>query len=522
MKTLWFKGVLLAGVLLALLAWWRPGIGFGSQAQAAPIQQVLLSLYDTEAQPASHHLVPKQPTLIKLWASWCPLCLSELDMTEAWVGDAAFGGANVVTVASPGVLGEQPLADFQRWYAGLDHPGLPVLLDPSGELVKKLGVSVYPSWVVLDAEGRLQRIIKGSLTKPQALALLQDPKADLNLSAPTFYQPQAKQQAVPVNARTIYFAGGCFWGVEAYFERIAGVVDAVSGYANGRTENPSYEDVVSRHTGHAETVRVTYDADKISLEDLLRHYVRIIDPTSLNRQGNDRGVQYRTGVYTTNSADAAVVTAALSELQTRYDRPIVVENQPLTQFYEAEVEHQDYLLKNPNGYCHIDLSLADEPLPNQASAPKPDFDPTQFVPPTTQALKQSLSRAEYDVTQNNGTERAFSHAYDHLFEPGLYVDVISGAPLFSSRDKYQSGCGWPSFVRPIAASAVVEQEDLSYNMRRIEVRSRLANAHLGHVFPDGPADRGGLRYCINGASLRFIPLADMAQEGYRAWIKDVE
>ncbi|MBP6115434.1 MAG: bifunctional peptide-methionine (S)-S-oxide reductase MsrA/peptide-methionine (R)-S-oxide reductase MsrB [Neisseriaceae bacterium] len=522
MKTLWFKGVLLAALLLALLAWWRPGIGFGSQAQASPVQQLLLSLYDTEAEPASHYLVPKQPTLVKLWASWCPLCLSELATTEAWVDDPDFKDANLVTVASPGALGEQPLADFKRWYQGLDYPGLPVLLDPSGELVKLLGVSVYPSWAVLDGQGQLQRIVKGSLNKPQALALLQDPKADLNLSTPTFYQPQAEHEATPINVRTIYLAGGCFWGVEAYFERIDGVVDAVSGYANGRTENPSYEDVMRKNTGHAETVKVTYNADRLSLNDILQHYFRIINPTSLNQQGNDRGSQYRTGVYSTDPAEQALVAAALTALQAQYSQPIVVENQALTQFYEAEAYHQDYLRKNPNGYCHVDLSLADQPLPKQDKVAKPAFDPAQFTQPSPQALKQSLSNEQYRITQESGTERAFSHAYDNLFEPGLYVDVVSGAPLFSSRDKYQSGCGWPSFVRPIAAGAVVEKEDLSDNMRRIEVRSQLADAHLGHVFPDGPKDRGGLRYCINGASLRFIPQADMAQEGYAAWLSAVE
>ncbi|MBP6563263.1 MAG: bifunctional peptide-methionine (S)-S-oxide reductase MsrA/peptide-methionine (R)-S-oxide reductase MsrB [Neisseriaceae bacterium] len=519
---MWLKGVLLAALLLSLLAWWRPSIGFVSQAEAASIGQLLNTFQDTEGRPSSDHIKGKQPTLVKLWASWCPLCLSELPVTEAWVNDADFKGANVVTVASPGVLGEQPLNDFKQWYRGVSYPQLPVLLDPSGELVKSLGVSVYPSWAVVDAKGQLQRIVKGSISKPQALALLQNPEANLRAPELTFYQPKVDQAAVPINVRTIYLAGGCFWGVEAYFERIDGVVDAVSGYANGRTERPSYEDVVYKNTGHAETVKVLYDADKLSLNDVLQYYFRIIDPTSLNQQGNDRGAQYRTGVYTTDPAEQAVVAAALSQLQTRHQKPIVVENQPLTQFYDAEEYHQNYLLKNPNGYCHVDLSKADEPLPGKAKTASPDFDANRFVKPDAKTLKQSLSRAEYQITQDGGTERAFSHAYDDLFDPGLYVDVVSGEPLFASTDKYQSGCGWPSFVQPITASAVIEKEDLSYNMRRIEVRSAVADSHLGHVFPDGPPKRGGLRYCINGASLRFIPLADMAQAGYGAWVKDIK
>ena len=465
-----------------------------------------------------------KPTLVKLWASWCPLCLSELGQTEAWLSDPDLAGVNLLTVASPGVLGEPLLAAFKDWYSGLDYPELPVRMDSSGELVKRLGVKVYPSWALINQRGELARVIKGSINKSQALALLADPEADLNDAAHTFYQPKKDTESVPINARTIYLAGGCFWGVEAYFERIDGVLDAVSGYANGTSENPSYEDVVYRKTGHAETVKVVYNPDKLSLDDILQYYFRIIDPTSLNKQGNDRGVQYRTGVYTTDPAEQTVVAAALTALQARYKRPVVVENTPLVHFYDAEQYHQDYLLKNPNGYCHVDLNLADEPLPGKAAptenAPQ-GFDAARFEKPDRKTLQQRLSREEYQITQNNGTERAFSHRYDELFEPGLYVDIVSGEPLFSSRDKYQSGCGWPSFVQPISASAVTEKTDTSYNMRRVEIRSAVADSHLGHVFPDGPSDRGGLRYCINGASLKFIPKAQMQEQGYSKWLNEV-
>ena len=291
----------------------------------------------------------------------------------------------------------------------------------------------------------------------------------------------------------------------------------MSGYANGKTTHPSYEDVIYRNTGHAETVKVVYDPAVIPLNDVLLHFFRIIDPTSLNRQGNDRGTQYRSGIYSTDPADQAIAQAALAQLQTQYQRPLVVENEPLVHFYDAEDYHQDYLTKNPNGYCHVDLRLADEPLPEQKPS-TPVYDPANFVKPTQEQLRQQLSQLEYQVTQNNGTERAFSHEYDEFYEPGLYVDRISGEPLFTSTDKYDSGCGWPSFVQPIRAEAVTEHEDLSYNMRRIEVRSALADSHLGHVFPDGPRDRGGLRYCINGASLRFVPLNQMAAQGYGPWV----
>src|SRR5690554_4695150 len=218
-----------------------------------------------------------KPSLIKLWASWCPLCLSELELTQSWAKDPDFAQVNLMTLASPGVLGELPLEEFKQWYAGLDYPNLPLQLDPSGELVKKLGVQVYPSWAVFDTKGNLLRVVKGSINKAQALALIANPEADLKQLKTTFYQPKQQAQAVPMHTKSVYLAGGCFWGVEGYFERIDGVVDAVSGYANGRTENPSYEDVIYRNTGHAETVKVTYNPDKLSLDDVLLYFFRIID-----------------------------------------------------------------------------------------------------------------------------------------------------------------------------------------------------------------------------------------------------
>lgn len=334
-----------------------------------------------------------------------------------------------------------------------------------------------------------------------------------------------------MNAQTIYLAGGCFWGLEAYFQRIPGVIDAVSGYANGKGDQaPRYEDVIYRGTGHAETVKVTYDADRLNLDEILQYYFRVIDPTSLNKQGNDRGTQYRTGVYYTDAAQRPVIQAALDTEQKKYRQPLVVENLPLAHFHEAEEYHQDYLVKNPNGYCHIDITRADEPLPSKSSgdagtgaeARKKGFDLASYQKAPDAALKKTLTAEQYRVTQQSGTERAFTHEYDHLFEPGIYVDVVSGEPLFSSKDKYQSGCGWPSFTRPIEQAAVTESDDNSYNMHRVEVRSRAADSHLGHVFPDGPQDKGGLRYCINGASLRFIPQARMAEEGYGHLLKDVQ
>lgn len=489
--------------------------------------QRLASLQTPAGKPVQPLLRSGRPTLVKFWASWCPLCLSELQSTAEWQQSAEFSGenarANLITVASPGFLGEQNLPEFKEWFAKLDYPGLQVALD-DGTLAKTAGVGVYPSWVLLGADGQILRVHKGSLQREQALALLDNPNADLAAVPVQQHYTAADGSRRTAHTKTIYLAGGCFWGVEAYMQRLPGVIDAVSGYANGQTAHPSYEDVI-HGSGHAETVKVDYDPERISLTDLLRYYFRVIDPTSLNKQGNDRGRQYRTGIYYTNPAEAQTIRAALAAEQRKYSRPIVVEALPLQNFYPAEAYHQDYLAKNPNGYCHIDIRLADQPLDNaeknRSPAPAQGFDPATYRKPDDATLRRTLTDEQYRVTQHGDTERAFSHQYDNLFEPGLYVDIVSGQPLFSSRDKFNSHCGWPSFTRPIAPAAVTEHDDYSYHMHRTEVRSSAAGSHLGHVFPDGPKDKGGLRYCINGASLRFIPEAQMQQQGYGGYLKEL-
>lgn len=494
---------------------------------------------------------PNKPTLIKFWASWCPLCLGTLEETETWRKDPKFADLNVVTVTSPGHLNEKEDSDFSTWYAGVqaDYPKLPVLSDPSGELINKLGVQVYPSWAILDKKGNLVHLVKGNITAEQAYALAENANNDFaelkagnakpanvqtldnNSKIETIKQKDGvyyNDKGKAINTRSIYLAGGCFWGVEAYMERVDGVVDAVSGYANGDTANPSYEQVI-RGSGHAETVKVTYDADKIDLDTVLKYYFRVVDPTSLNKQGNDRGIQYRSGIYYTDKEDKAVVDAALKRVQSQYKQKVVVENEALDNFYLAEAYHQDYLAKNPNGYCHVDLSLADD-KPEGATSTKltpantvaEALDPKRYAGFDKGALKNTLTKAQYNITQDAGTERAFSHEYDDLFAPGIYVDVVSGEPLFLSTDKYQSGCGWPSFTKPIDMQVITQHEDKAFNMVRTEVRSRVADSHLGHVFPDGPKDRGGLRYCINGGALQFIPVNVMPQSGYAPLVKLVK
>ncbi len=304
--------------------------------------------------------------------------------------------------------------------------------------------------------------------------------------------------------RDIYLAGGCFWGLEAYMTRVYGVYDAVSGYANGNTENPSYEDLVYHGSGHAETVKVTYDPNLVDLDILLRYYLRVIDPVSVNKQGNDVGVQYRTGIYYTDEADREVIDARIAKLQAEMTAQVAIEVQPLEHFYLAEDYHQDYLEKNKGGYCHINLFLVEDVIIN----------PRLYSVPDDVTIKQKLTELQLAVTQSCQTESPYSNEYCNTFEAGIYVDIISGEPLFSSNDKFESGCGWPSFSRPIDPEVVTYLDDNSLGMKRIEARSRVADAHLGHVFNDGPIELGGLRYCINSAALEFIKKEDLAERGY--------
>ena len=306
----------------------------------------------------------------------------------------------------------------------------------------------------------------------------------------------------------IWFAGGCFWGVEAYMARVYGVYDVTSGYANGTTENPTYKEVLYENTGHAETVHVQYDPERIDLESLVSQFFMIIDPTLLNQQGNDKGTQYRTAVYYENDDERAIIDGVVAAEAERYDKPIVTEIEPLEHYYLAEEYHQDYLEKNPDGYCHIEFdSLEDQEIPSL-------IDPAAYPKPSDEELKEKLTEAQYNVTQKNDTETAYSNEYWDTYDPGLYVDVATGEPLFSSADKYDSKCGWPSFTKPIEPGVVTEHIDTSYNMMRTEVRSRAGDSHLGHVFEDGPKDRGGLRYCINSAAIQFIPADEMEARGY--------
>lgn len=310
--------------------------------------------------------------------------------------------------------------------------------------------------------------------------------------------------------KKIYLAGGCFWGLEDYFQKINGVIDVISGYANGQSQDTKYE--LLKQTGHAETIEIKYDESIINLREILLYYFRVIDPTSINKQGNDVGTQYRTGIYYIDENEKDEIEEFISQKQTEYQEKIQVEVQPLKNFTVAEEYHQDYLQKNPNGYCHINVMLAYEPL----------VDLKKYSKPEAEEIKEKLTEKQFNVTQKNATERPFENEYWDNHEVGIYVDIVTGEPLFLSTEKFDSGCGWPSFTKPVSKEMITYHEDNSLLRKRIEVRSKVGDSHLGHVFNDGPVDRGGLRYCINSASMKFIPKSEMEQAGYSEYIKYLE
>ena len=337
------------------------------------------------------------------------------------------------------------------------------------------------------------------------------------------------------------FAGGCFWCVEEAFEKLPGVVEAVSGYSGGELENPTYAQVSSGSTRHTEAVQVHYDPAVISYEGLLQGLWRMMDPTDADGQFVDRGRQYRPAIFYHDDEQRRLAEASRQALADsgRYADPVVIEIVPFKAFYEAEDYHQDYYRKNPlrykfytqnsGRYQFIDKVWGEErtiddadyrPTESDREVRQKGFDRQSFVKPNDAELRRRLTPIQYQVTQQDGTERPFSNPYNAEYRSGIYVDVVSGEPLFSSADKYDSGTGWPSFVRPIAPGVVVEKQDRSLFGVRTEIRSAVADSHLGHVFTDGPAPTG-LRYCMNSAALRFIPEAEMSAAGYGDYLDRV-
>jgi peptide methionine sulfoxide reductase msrA/msrB len=347
---------------------------------------------------------------------------------------------------------------------------------------------------------------------------------------------------LPEHFAKMYVAGGCFWCTEADLEKLPGVTSVVSGYVGGTVPNPTYQNYAEN--GYREAVEVTYDTSKVSFEQILVYAMKHMDPTDDHGSFHDRGDQYAPAFFYANESEKKIITNLIADVTKNgpYKQPLAIDVEPDSQFYPAEAYHQDYYkgaltqykyayYRNASGRDAFIKSVwgtdtgptlpwrkVDGPVDvmnttsNTATSTTPMW--KNYVKPDAVTLKAELDPLVYKVTQEEGTERSGSSPLDHTFEPGIYVDVLSGEPLFSSRDKFDSGTGWPSFVKPIEPDAVTERPDNTFFTTRTEVRSAIADDHLGHVFPDGPRDRGGMRYCMNGVALKFIPKDKMTEEGY--------
>lgn len=305
------------------------------------------------------------------------------------------------------------------------------------------------------------------------------------------------------------FAGGCFWCMVSPFEKYPGVIKIVSGYTGGHTQNPTYEEVCRTDTLHYEAVQITYDPEVLSYVSLLEIYWRQIDPTDTGGQFHDRGRSYQTAIFYHSEQQKTLAEASKQALEGsgRFDAPIVTPILPVCEFWPAEEYHQDYHKKNPAHYNRYRKGSGRDNFIRETWVEKKDHG----------EIRGKLTPRQHHVTRENGTEPPFQNEYWDETREGIYVDLVTGEPLFTSLDKFDAGCGWPSFTRPLQKGTVEEKVDRSHRMHRTEVRSKLSDSHLGHVFDDGPKPTG-LRYCINSAALKFIPLEEMKKKGYGKYL----
>ncbi|MCB9814026.1 peptide-methionine (R)-S-oxide reductase MsrB [Candidatus Nomurabacteria bacterium] len=394
---------------------------------------------------------------------------------------------------------------------------------------RELGVEVEVGGGAGEVESAMSEAEPATSPAPDATI-----KTD-NQNEMTNIKTQSVDNQTP-NIKTMMVAGGCFWCVESDLEKVHGVTSVVSGYAGGSTENPTYSNYGSG--GHREVVQVTYDANQVSFEDILIVTMKTTDPTDDDGTFADRGDKYSSAFYYENDEQKAIIDNLIQDVNENgpYDKPLAIDVEPEPKFWPAEDYHQDYYkgtlsqlkykyYRNASGrdkfiekYWGVNDHSPVLSWRTKATSSNKNYMWNDYKKPSEDSLENQLDELTFKVTQNEGTEKAGSSPLDKNYEPGIYVDVLSGEPLYSSKDKFDSGTGWPSFVRPITPTAVTEHVDKKLFSTRTEIRSAIADNHLGHVFNDGPKDSTGLRYCMNGVALRFVPKDQMEAEGYEDFL----